>query len=341
MTTLAPTTFTEPEFALLNCFQRGFPLVQRPYAALARQLQTSESCVIEHLQRLQDAGVVSRVGAVFRPNAIGASALAALAVPAERLEQVAASVSAFAEVNHNYEREHRFSLWFVVTAASPQRLRSVLQQIEQASGCGAVLVLPLIQDFHIDLGFDLAQPKDECYAFGASTAPTSKRSVKPVSLGEDEQTLIASLQSGLALVARPFAELGLPEPQAMELLARWLDVGVIKRLGVIVRHHELGYSANAMVVWDVPDEEVTALGQRMAATGRVTLCYRRNRQLPDWPFNLFCMIHGKDHTDVKARIAALVAICQLHAYPSATLFSRRRFKQRGAHYAPALEMARG
>lgn len=339
MKTIEANALTDLEFALLNRFQRDFPLVQRPYAALAQQLQTSESCVLEHLQRLQDGGVVSRVGAVFRPHAIGASALAALAVPAHRLEEVAAGVSAVSEVNHNYEREHRFNLWFVVTAATAQRLREVLQHIEQLSACGAALVLPLIEDYHIDLGFDLAPPTDGTYSFGAKTSLLSERALQPVALGESEHALIVALQRGLPLVERPFAGLGLPEPQALALLARWLDEGVIKRLGVIVRHHELGYRANAMAVWDVPDEVVTQLGQRIAATGRVTLCYRRQRQLPHWPYNLFCMIHGKDPAEVAARVAALAEICQLQAYPHGILFSRRRFKQCGAHYAATHDAA--
>ncbi len=341
MTHLAPTAFTDLEFALLNRFQRDFPLVQRPYAALAQQLESTESCVIEQLQRLRSSGAISRVGAVFRPNAVGASALAALAVPADRLEQVAARVSALPEVNHNYERQHRFNLWFVVTAANPQRLHTVLQQIEQTSGCGTVLVLPLIEDFHIDLGFDLSARTDQRFTFGATARPTNAPDGLAITLDKSEQTLIAALQGGLPLLPRPFAALGLPERQVLMLLARWLDHGVIKRLGVIVRHHELGYRANAMVVWDVPDECVSEVGQRIAATGRVTLCYRRNRQLPNWSYNLFCMIHGKDPAEVKARIAALDELCQLQRYPQEILFSVRRFKQRGAHYAPTLETTDG
>ena len=341
MTQLASPAFSALEFALLNRFQRDFPLLSRPFAALARELEVSERSVLDHLQRLQHGGAISRVGAVFRPNAIGASALAALAVAPHRLEAVAAMVSAMPEVNHNYERAHRYNLWFVVTAATAQHLSQVLQQIELISACGALLVLPLIEDFHIDLGFDLAPSKEGCFAFGASPPCGGARSAMALTLDAEEQTLIAALQSGLALVPRPFAELGLPEPRALQLLARWLDAGVIKRLGVIVRHHELGYRANAMVVWDVPDDAVTALGQRVAATERVTLCYRRRRQLPDWPYNLFCMIHGKDEQDVRARIAELAALCQLQPYASDILFSARRFKQRGAHYAPVLERSHG
>ena len=126
----ASPNLNELEFALLNRFQRDFPLVARPFDTLAQQLGSTEQCVIDHLRRMQQSGLVSRVGAVFRPNAIGASALAALAVPPERLDAVARMVSDFAEVNHNYQREHHFNLWFVVAAPCAQRLQAVLRQIE-------------------------------------------------------------------------------------------------------------------------------------------------------------------------------------------------------------------
>jgi siroheme decarboxylase len=142
------------ERRLLNEFQRGFPLSPTPYRELARRLGVSEGEVLATLERLTDAGAVSRVGPVFRPHSIGASTLAAMAVPADRLDEIAALVSGYAEVNHNYEREHRFNLWFVVTGASKQRLRQVLFDIERRSGI-RVLDLPLMSDYHIDLGFDI------------------------------------------------------------------------------------------------------------------------------------------------------------------------------------------
>ncbi len=139
---------------LLNDFQRGLPLTARPYAAMAEKLGVSEQEVIDRLGVLRQAGAVSRVGAVIRPHSVGVSTLAAMAVPPERLEEVAAMISAYAEVNHNYEREHHFNLWFVVMADREQRLRDVLADMEKRSGL-KVLDLPLLEDFHIDLGFDL------------------------------------------------------------------------------------------------------------------------------------------------------------------------------------------
>lgn len=148
--------------------------------------------------------------------------------------------------------------------------------------------------------------------------------------------LIGAIEKGLPLVSRPYAavaeQLGISEPQVLERLAALRERGVIKRMGVVVRHRELGYQANGMVVWDVPDDAVASLGHRFSQYDFVTLCYRRPRQLPEWPYNLFCMIHGKSHEEVRAGIARLVRDCGLQRVAHEVLFSRRRFKQRGARY---------
>ena len=146
--------FSRLEQRLLNEFQQGMPLTSNPYADIARQLGVYETTVLETLQRLQTEGVISRVGAVFRPNRVGASTLAAMAVPEAELEAAADIVNQFDEVNHNYEREHHYNLWFVVVASDEERLQDVLLEIEASCGY-PVLDLPLLNEFFIDLGFDL------------------------------------------------------------------------------------------------------------------------------------------------------------------------------------------
>lgn len=145
---------TELERCLLDRYQQGFPLSTTPYADMAAELDVEETEVLTALQHLQELGVISRVGPVFRPHAVGASTLAAMAVPDERLEEVASIVSSFAAVNHNYEREHRFNLWFVATAANAEELEQVLESIEALTNI-KVMPLPMLEDYHIDLGFDL------------------------------------------------------------------------------------------------------------------------------------------------------------------------------------------
>jgi DNA-binding Lrp family transcriptional regulator len=110
--------------------------------------------VLELLGQMNNAGLISRVGPVFAPHRAGASTLAAMAVPADRLDEVATLVSEYDEVNHNYEREHGFNLWFVLAAPDVERIAVVLDDIAMRTGI-AVMDLPLEEAFHIDLGFQL------------------------------------------------------------------------------------------------------------------------------------------------------------------------------------------
>lgn len=148
--------FSALEQHLLNDFQRDLSLSTTPYADIATQLNVSEDEVLLSLKSLQDRGVISRVGPVFMPNRIGVSTLAAMAVAPGQLECVARIVSAFPEVNHNYEREHEFNLWFVVTASSEEHLDIVLYEIEQHTE-HKLMSLPMLEDYFIDLGFKLKQ----------------------------------------------------------------------------------------------------------------------------------------------------------------------------------------
>jgi DNA-binding Lrp family transcriptional regulator len=151
-----------------------------------------------------------------------------------------------------------------------------------------------------------------------------------------KQAIVHAMQDGLALTPRPFAaiaeRLGTDEETVLDVVRELQATGTIKRFGVVVRHHELGFCANAMVVWDAPDESVHAIARRLAEDPDVTLCYRRPRRPPSWPYNLFCMIHGRDRVSVERKISTLRSAHGIQNLPHCILFSRRRFKQRGANY---------
>ncbi len=320
---------------LLNEFQRGFPLVSRPYQVLAQACGTTEEEVLRTLRDSIAHGSVSRVGAVFAPGRIGASTLSALQVPPHRLDQVAAAVSARPEVNNNYAREHTFNLWFVAAAPERAALDRLLGEIAADTQC-ALLDLPLLEEYRIDLGFDLTGGQ-------ARANPRPRTNLTSVSLNEAERRLLHALQDGLELVTKPFLALAqgaaLTERTVLSTIERWVAQGTIRRFGVVVRHYELGYRANAMAVWDVPDALVDALGQRAACVPGVTLAYRRRRQLPLWPYNLFCMVHGKQRSEALARVQEVIRVATLGAYAHAVLFSCRRFKQCGVRYLPREKVA--
>ena len=153
------------------------------------------------------------------------------------------------------------------------------------------------------------------------------------------QSIIHAIQDGLPLTPRPFAliaeNLGTDEQTVIEAVRDLQTRGVVKRFGVVVHHRELGFRANAMVVWDVPDESVYVTARRLSQDPAVTLCYRRPRRLPSWPYNLFCMVHGRDRRSVEEKIAELRRAAGIHGLPYSILFSRRCFKQRGARYTSA------
>lgn len=148
------TTLTQLEQDIINQYQKGLPLCSTPYKAIAQALNSSEEEVLSAIQALDNAGILSRVGAVFNHKKAGSSTLAALAVPEAELDSIAEIVNQFDHVNHNYGREHGYNLWFVVTASDEQGLIEVIAKIEQLTGY-PVLVLPMEKSYHIDLAFNI------------------------------------------------------------------------------------------------------------------------------------------------------------------------------------------
>ncbi len=148
------TSYTSLEQTLLNDFQHNFPMTAQPFNDIAERLGVELDQVLDVYKKLEANGTISRIGPVIKPNIIGSSLLAALSVPEDRLFEVANMVNNYAEVNHNYERENEFNLWFVITAKDKTRLEFILDEIQNETAC-PLLRLPLEDAYHIDLGFEL------------------------------------------------------------------------------------------------------------------------------------------------------------------------------------------
>ena len=160
----------------------------------------------------------------------------------------------------------------------------------------------------------------------------------------DRRILVAT-QGGLPLVPRPYhavaERLGLGPEEVMRRMQRLLDRGAIRRVAAVPNHYALGFRANGMSVWDVPDAVVAQFGSTLAGAEGVTLAYARARGLPEWPYNLYCMIHGTERRQVAARIEALNRELGLEVFPHAVLFSRTRFKQTGPRFSSTPEVIHG
>jgi len=311
--------------ALLNDWQRDFPITERPFGVLAEVLGTSETNVIERLRARTEAGQVTRLGATCAPNTISASTLAAVAAPEDRIEEVAEIIGAEPGVNHSYLRENNWNLWFVATGPDRAHVDGALDRIAQRSGL-RVLDLRLVRPFNLDLGFSL---------HGDDRRAPPRQAPDTDVLQPGDREIVQALMRGLPLNARPYAAiantLGRDEAEVMARIRVLSAARIIARLGVIVRHRALGWRSNAMVVWDLPHDTITRAGPVLAAQPGVTLCYERTPVAGVWPYRLYSMIHAQSRKEALARLAAAAAVLpELQGAPHLALFSNRCFKQTGA-----------
>jgi DNA-binding Lrp family transcriptional regulator len=321
---------------ILTEIQAGFPLQSRPYEVLASALGSTAGEVLASVRGMRGERVVRRIGAIFDSARLGyRSTLCAIAAPPERIEEVAALISAYPNVTHNYERADRYTVWFTLIAESQERIEEVLAEIAVTTGIDDILDLPAIRLFKIRVDFDLTGTRE------ATAAPrmTKPAEARVVALTDDEKALARLLQADLPDVEAPFASLadGLraqgvaaDEAWVLERTRAWVDAGVIRRFGAAIKHAKAGFTANAMGVWDCPDEaEMERAGAIMASFAEVSHCYQRPRR-PTWPHDLYTMIHGRSREeceDVAERIRLATGLP-----PARLLYSVREFKKGSMRY---------
>ncbi|EMA32633.1 Lrp/AsnC family transcriptional regulator [Haloarcula japonica] len=296
--------------AVLNAFQGGFPVVERPFepaaAALADHgVDIDADELLARVQDLDDAGVLTRFGALINAEAIGGTAtLVATHAPEDSYDEHAELINAHPEVAHNYEREHpHLNMWFVLSVAEEGRVEDVLAEIEAETG-EETYNLPKQQEFHVGAKFPVEGPQTQdidCSDLGPDVTPTDSQS-----LTADELDLVLEIQDGLPVNATPYAdvadEIDADVEWVLETIQRFNREGKVRRVGVIPNHYALGYSENGMTVWDVPDEVIDEVGPAIAEFDFVTHCYERPRHDGVWPYNFFAMTHGRSEAESQERI---------------------------------------
>lgn len=318
---------------ILDLIQSRFPLVSRPYVVLAEQAGTDEDDVIERLGHLREARIVREISAIFDSVRLGyRSTLATLAVDPARIEAAAAVVSAHAHVSHNYERDHRFNLWFTMTVPPDGSVEDEVRQLARNAGADDFLVLPATRRFKIGVDFSLGTRDDD--EGQSSTAPLPEAGEAPPAFTDREIAAIRALQRDLPAVTRPFGQLadefGFGEGELLDQAQRFLDTGIMRRYAAVLRHQHVGYTSNGMGCWVIPAERIDEAGRRAAAERAVSHVYERPAFPPRWPYNFFTMVHGGSDEDVREVIEALRADLQPDDYT--VLFSHREFKKQRVRY---------
>ena len=329
--------------AIIDGYQSGFPITERPFRALGDALGVSETEALERVERLREAKVFRRFGAVLNPPVIGSSTLAAVSAPDDRFDEVADIINGYRQVNHNYARDHDWNMWFVVTAGSRETRDEILADIEDRTDC-SVLVLPMLTDYYIDLEFPVVNTDRfarESLDGGTDAGATRISENAAGDLSRLEAALLLEIQDGFPLSKTPYGDIAaslageldrpVDTPEVLEAIERLQADGCIKRIGCIVNHVVTGFTANCMVVWDVPDDRLDEWGERAGSLPYVTLCYHRPRRpAQNWSYNLFTMIHGRDHDAVDAKIDELAA--EYLPVDHERLYSTDTLKQTGARY---------
>jgi DNA-binding Lrp family transcriptional regulator len=321
---------------LVDEYQSGFPVEERPFRAVAADLGTTEDDALARVERLREMGVFRRFGAVLNPPVIGSSTLAAVQAPEGRFEEIAEVINGYRQVNHNYRRDHDWNQWFVVTAGNRETRDEILAEIEERTGC-EVLNLPMLTDYYIDLEFPVVNADRFARESLDETEVAATRISESATgdLTELEADLLLEIQDGFPLSATPYRdvadEIGAGVEDVLAAVEGLLADGCIKRVGCIVNHVVTGFDANCMVVWDVPDGELDERGVSAGGLPYVTLCYHRPRRpAQDWPYNLFTMIHGRESDAVDAKIDELAT--DHLPFEHERLYSTETLKQTGAQY---------
>ncbi|MDD4103213.1 MAG: hypothetical protein PHU80_11370 [Kiritimatiellae bacterium] len=300
--------FNDKEAAVLTALQQGLPLLERPFAEVGKNHDLGEEEVITLVRRLLQTGQARRVGAVFDARRLGyRSALCAMDVPRVKLAETAAKVAAARGVTHAYERgwpdelprslpggpgtRNWPNLWFTL-AAPVEDFASEIEKLRAACQPYAVHTLPALRRFKIDVVFDLrTRERDETVE---PLIPASRELVPTPPLDEAEKRLVKLLEGNVPLCAELFADpartAGLSVAGLLDKLRAWRSSGVLRRFALLLRHREIGFKANGMCCWELPDEDMLEAGRRLAAFPEVTHCYERAR-LDIFPFRLYAMIH--------------------------------------------------
>lgn len=316
---------------ILNEIQWTFPLVERPYHELASRFGIGPEQMMGRLRRLKEGGILRQLSAIFDTRKLGyQSSLVAMDVEPAALERVAAKVSEHPGVSHNYERRNDFNLWFTIAVPPGASVEQELEKFSALPGVRRARMLPTLRLFKIGVKLEMVDGEKR------AVRPTERGAGGPTpvfSPTERDKEFVRHLQRDLEITDEPFRayseSLGMGAGEIFDQLRRYQEMGVLRRFAAILRHRDAGFTANGMIVWKVPEERVEEVGSQLGSFPQVSHCYQRPTY-PDWPYNVFSMIHCKtvgEAREVASQIEAHVGVSEYDI-----LFSSREFKKSRVEY---------
>jgi DNA-binding Lrp family transcriptional regulator len=311
---------------VLAFLQRNLPIVSRPFSELAKRLNLSEENLLAKIKKFLSEKNISRIGPVFDSRRLGyKSTLITVKVPQKKLEQIIPVINHLKGVTHNYLREDEYNLWFTLTAPSETVLQKTIAQLKERTGIKDLLNLKAKKMFKIDTSFAVSSKERKI---------KNTRKISPsVGLTQKNRKLINRLSYSIPLQSEPFKgiaeELGIKEEEVLNKISSWLKKGIIRRVSAVVKPTKIGMEGAALGVWKVENEKIDKVGKLMAEFPQVSHCYQRVTY-PEWRYNLYTMIHGKDKKDCQ-RIADKISE-KTRVSEHKLLFTQGELKKESMHY---------
>ena len=316
------------ERKVLNLMQGRFPLVPRPYAAVAEEAGIPEAEVIAMVERLLDDRIIRQVTPIYDTRALGyGSMLVAAKVDPEHPWRAAKAVNAHPGVSHNYLRNHDFNMWFTIAVEEDSQLglEGTLEVLAREAGAESVRQLPTLTLFKIRMDLEM---EGDTKALASKVQAVTPAPVSKVPFDEFDKAVIRATQGDMPVIPEPYApaakELGMTQRQLLDHLEGMKERAILRRVAAILFHRRAGFSANGMGVWNVPEERIAEIGPQMAAYRGISHCYQRPTY-EDWPYSVFTMAHGRSKEECDAILDAIADMTGITE--RATLYSSTEFKK--------------
>ena len=321
---------------LLEELQRDFPLVGRPFRAIARRCALSESAVLESTDGLLRDGLIREISALLDGRRLGYKTTLVAACAGDRAEQLAERVNRHPGVSHNYLREHDWNLWFTLAVPANRDFAVELESL-LAGEAAPVMILPALRTFKLQVHLSFAeQPPCRRAKPAGVRLPPGQPAAPVAALTPFERELLARLEQPLPVVSRPWAriaaDLETSQRRLLNTVRSLKRAGVVRRIAAVLRHRSAGYRANAMLCFDVPPERIVQAGEQAALLPAVSHCYERATK-PGWPYCLYAMVHARSRAQCDAlvrEVAGRVGDCEYQLLYSLREYKKQRTKYFGA-----------
>jgi DNA-binding Lrp family transcriptional regulator len=314
---------------ILLRIQKNFPLVAKPFDAIAQELGITQEDVLDILQKEKNNNIIRQTSAIFDTKKLGyTSSLVAFNLDEQRIEDAVELLNAHPGISHNYERNHDFNIWFTLAVAPDSKLglEKTIEILAHKCKANEYIMLPTLKLFKIAVKLDTTNNEKK-------KEKVKKKTFTQLTLTQEYYTLIQLLQKDLKFVSEPFKyiidAMEISYEKLFGMMDELISSGHMRRYASILNHRKAGFNANAMVVWDIKEEDAMDIGEKAASFSAVSHCYLRPKY-KNWPFNLFSMIHGKTKEDTQQVIDSIKEEIECKEYMP--LYSSREFKKTRIQY---------